>query len=144
MAMWPYLPIGVAEIAGPTESNNVRPNPSTTSKPVGTVNRGDIRVVFDRSIEGDRWLSLNKEGTQWTAEYVGGVVYAKFYAFNESTPVEKPANVSAEMKRMVALLEAGKPIEESKPLVGLGSNWLPIVGAAVGVVGLAWLLLKRK
>lgn len=130
------------------ETLNIRPNPSTASKPVGALKQGALVPVFDRSGEGDYWLGLSSGGGMWIAENVDGVRYSKFYPFNESTPVEKPANVTAEMKRMVAQIEAGKQVEAPSGVTAstglFGGNWLPIAGVAVGIAGLAWLFLRKR
>jgi hypothetical protein len=143
-------PIGVAEIAGPTESNNVRPNPSTASKPIGTLVRGTLVPVFDRVGEGDTWLGISAGGEMWTAEFVDGVSYAKFYPFNSSLPVQPPAKVTAEMKRIQAQIEAGKQVSAPSSVASVDfMGWikthpLPTAGIAVGVAGLLWMFLRKK
>jgi hypothetical protein len=100
-------PIGVAQIDGPTGSNNVRPSPSVASKPVGTLTKGVLVPVFTRSGEGDLWLGITPGGEMWTAEFVDGVHYANYYPFQSATPVQAPPNVTAEMKRIAAQVQAG-------------------------------------
>ena len=141
-------PIGVAEILG--NMSNVRSNPSTANKPIGELKGGAIVPVFSRVGEGDTWLSINANDSWWIGETVDGIRCSKFYPFNESTPVERPPNISTKMREIQRKIEAGEPLADSLVTTSSGFvNWikanpLPAAGIGLGAAILGWYAFFKK
>ena len=140
-------PIGVAEVIG---GCNVRSYPSTANAPIGSLAKGVLVPVFNKVGERDTWLSINGNDSMWIAEIVDGIRYTKFYPFNDSTPVEKPPNVTEKMKEIQRKIEAGEPLTDSLVTTSGGFvNWikanpLPAAGIGLGAAILGWYAFFKK